>query len=91
MAISIRLKRVGKAKQPFYRMVAADSRCARDGGFIEALGTYDPRKKPAEVKFQEEKILSWLAKGAVPTDTVRSLLSRKGVMKKASEAKTAKG
>jgi len=90
VAISIRLKRMGKAKQPFYRVVVADSRCARDGRFIEVLGTYDPRKKPAEVILQEEKALSWIGKGAVPTDTVRALLSQKGLMKKAAESKAAK-
>jgi len=90
VAISIRLKRMGKAKQPFYRVVVADSRCARDGRFIEILGTYDPKKNPAEVILREEKALSWIRKGAIPTDTVRALLSKKGLMKRAAEEKAAK-
>ncbi len=91
MALSIRLKRIGKAKQPFYRVVVADSRCARDGGFIEIIGTYDPKRNPAEVKIEEAKARKWLATGAVPTDTVRSLLAKAGLMKKAAPAAGAEG
>jgi small subunit ribosomal protein S16 len=90
VAISIRLKRMGKAKQPFYRVVVADSRCARDGRFLEIIGTYDPKKNPAEILIREDKALAWLSQGAIPTDTVRGLLSKKGVMTKAAEAKQAK-
>ena len=89
MAVSIRLKRMGKKKQPFYRIVVADSRSPRDGRFIEAIGTYDPKKDPAECIIREDKALEWLRTGAKPSDTVRSLLSRAGIMKKFDEEKRA--
>jgi small subunit ribosomal protein S16 len=81
MAVKIRLKRIGTHKKPFYRVIVADSRSPRDGRFIEEIGTYDPVKKDAPVKVDEEKALGWLKKGAVPTDTVKSLLSKVGIMK----------
>jgi small subunit ribosomal protein S16 len=81
MAVKIRLKRIGTHKKPFYRVIVADSRSPRDGRFIEEIGTYDPVKKDAPVKVDEGKALDWLKKGAVPTDTVRSLLSKAGIMK----------
>jgi small subunit ribosomal protein S16 len=81
MAVKIRLKRIGTHKKPFYRVIVADSRSPRDGRFIEEIGTYDPVKKDAPVKVDEGKALDWLKKGAVPTDTVRSLLSKVGIMK----------
>lgn len=81
MAASIRLMRFGGKKSPYYRIVVADRRAARDGGFIEQVGTYDPKKSPAEVKFKEEKTLQWLKKGAQPTPTVRQLLIQSGVTK----------
>jgi small subunit ribosomal protein S16 len=81
MAVKIRLKRIGTHKKPFYRVIVADSRSPRDGRFIEEIGTYDPIKKDAPVKVDEGKALDWLKKGAVPTDTVRSLLSKVGIMK----------
>jgi len=87
MAVRIRLKRIGTHKKPFYRLVVADSRCPRDGRFIEMVGTYDPLKKPAEIKVNQEKTLGWLKKGAVPSDTVKTLLSKVGVMKQYAEAK----
>ncbi len=90
MAVKIRLKRMGAKKSPFYRIVAADSRSPRDGRFIEQLGTYDPRQNPAVVTIKEEEVLAWLNKGAQPSDTVRSLLSQKGIMKKFAEAKAKK-
>ena len=90
MAVKIRLKRMGAKKSPFYRIVAADSRMPRDGRFIEQLGTYDPRQNPAAVTLKEEAILKWLNNGAQPSDTVRSILSREGVMKKFAEEKAAK-
>ena len=90
MAVKIRLKRMGAKKSPFYRIVAADSRSPRDGRFIEQLGTYDPRQTPAVVNLKEEEILAWLSKGAQPSDTVRSLLSKAGIMTKFAESKKAK-
>jgi small subunit ribosomal protein S16 len=87
MSVRIRLKRIGTHKKPFYRLVVADSRCPRDGRFIEMVGTYDPLKKPAEIKVNQEKTLGWLKKGAVPSDTVKTLLSKVGVMKQYAEAK----
>jgi small subunit ribosomal protein S16 len=87
MAVKIRLKRIGTHKKPFYRVIVADSRSPRDGRFIEEIGTYDPVKKDAPVKVDEAKTLDWLKKGAVPTDTVRSLLSKVGIMKQFAAAK----
>ena len=87
MAVKLRLKRMGAKKSPFYRIVAADSRSPRDGRFIEMLGTYDPKTTPATVTLKEEEILKWLNDGAQPTDTVRSLLSQAGIMKKYAEKK----
>jgi len=87
MSVKIRLKRIGTHKKPFYRVIIADSRSPRDGRFIEEIGTYDPVKKDAPVKVDEGKALDWLKKGAVPTDTVRSLLSKVGIMKQFAEAK----
>jgi small subunit ribosomal protein S16 len=72
--LSIRLRRTGSTKRPYYRVVVADSRSWRDGAFVEILGHYDPRKNPAIVKIDTEKAQQWIAKGARPSDTVRSLL-----------------
>ena len=80
MAVKLRLKRMGAKKRPFYRIVAADSRSPRDGRFIEVVGTYNPITEPAEVKVNEELALKWLKNGAIPTDTVRDLLRKQGVM-----------
>lgn len=91
MAVKLRLKRMGTTKKPYYRIVAADSRSPRDGRIIETVGTYDPTKEPAVVTVNEELALNWLANGAQPTDTVRNLLSKQGVMKKFHESKTKKG
>ena len=82
MATKIRLARAGAKKSPFYQFVVADERCRRDGRFIENMGTYDPTKNPAAVKLNEEKILAWLDKGAQPTDTVRQLLKKAGILDK---------
>jgi small subunit ribosomal protein S16 len=71
--------RVGKKKQPSYRIVAADSRSPRDGRFIEIIGTYAPRSEPSEINVRSDKALAWLAKGAQPTETVRKLLEISGV------------
>ena len=89
MAVKLRLKRMGSKQKPFYRIVAADARSPRDGRFIETVGTYNPIKKPAEVKVNEELALKWLNNGAIPTDTVRSILSKEGIMAKYAESKKA--
>lgn len=85
--LKIRLTRMGAKKNPFYRIVVIDSREARSGAPVETLGWYDPAKKDAPVKIEEEKALSWLSKGAQPTDTVRSLLRKNGILAKFAEAK----
>ncbi|TYC50086.1 30S ribosomal protein S16 [Weissella muntiaci] len=90
MAVKIRLKRMGSKKRPFYRVVVADSRSPRDGRFIEIVGTYNPLTEPAEVKLDEELVMSWLNNGAQPSDTVKNLLSNAGIMKKFHEAKYTK-
>ena len=87
MAVKLRLKRMGAKQKPFYRIVAADSRSPRDGRFIETIGTYNPIKNPQEVSINEEKALSWLSKGAEPTDTVRSLFKSVGITKKFADSK----
>ncbi len=87
MAVKLRLKRMGSKQKPFYRIVAADARSPRDGRFIETIGTYNPIKKPAEVSINEDLALKWLKNGAIPTDTVRSILSKEGIMTKYSESK----
>ena len=79
--VKIRLKRIGAHKKPFYRVVVADSRTPRDGRFIEELGTYYPLKDPAEIKIDAEKAQKWLDNGAQPTETVRSLLKKSGIIK----------
>ena len=88
--VKLRLKRMGAKKVPFYRIVASDSRARRDGRDIETIGTYDPTKQPAIVNIDEEKALNWLNKGAVPTDTVRSLLAKNGTMQKYIDSKKSK-
>ncbi|WP_027414570.1 30S ribosomal protein S16 [Aneurinibacillus terranovensis] len=90
MAVKIRLKRMGAKKAPFYRVVVADSRAPRDGRFIEEIGTYNPVAQPAQVSLDEEKAMKWLTTGAQPTDTVRNLFSKVGIMKKFHEAKNQK-
>lgn len=90
MAVKLRLKRMGAKKRPYYRIVAADSRSPRDGKFIEVVGTYNPITEPAEVKVNEELAIKWLKNGAIPTDTVRDLFSKQGIMKKFHESKMTK-
>ena len=90
MAVKIRLNRMGAKKNPFYRIVVADSRSPRDGRFIEILGNYDPSKQPAVVNLDEAKVMDWMSKGAQPTDTVRTLLRKQGVMAKFAESKKKK-
>ena len=87
MAVKLRLKRMGAKQKPFYRVGAADSRSPRDGRFIETVGTYNPIKEPAEVTFKEDRVMYWLSNGAIPTDTVRNLLSKQGIMKKFADSK----
>lgn len=87
MSTRIRLRRMGKKKQPFYRIVVADSRSARDARAVEELGTYNPLKRPGEVLVKEERVYDWLNKGAIPSDTVASLFRRIGVMNKWTLAK----
>ena len=79
MAVKIRLRRMGAKKAPFYRIVVADSRYPRDGRFIEEVGYYDPMTEPATIKLDNEKVEKWLANGAQPTETVRSILNKSGV------------
>jgi small subunit ribosomal protein S16 len=79
MATRIRLRRVGRKKQPEFRIVVAEHTAARDGRFIETLGHYKPREKPAVVQVDADRARAWLAQGALPTETVRSLLKRAGV------------
>ncbi len=90
MAVRIRLKRMGAKKAPFYRVIVADSRSPRDGKFIELIGTYNPLIIPNEVKIDEEKALKWLSNGALPTDTVRDIFSKVGIMEKFHNQKQGK-
>ena len=80
MAVKIRLRRMGQKKAPFYRVVVADSRCPRDGRFIEEIGYYNPMTNPAEVKIDAEKAKTWLNNGAQPTETVKALLKKSGIV-----------
>ena len=86
--LRLRSQRYGSKKSPFYRIVATDSRNPRDGRFIEVVGTYDPLTNPATVKLDEEKVMKWLSLGAKPTDTVKSLLSKEGLLAKFLENQT---
>ncbi|MBS6446525.1 MAG: 30S ribosomal protein S16 [Clostridiales bacterium] len=79
MSVKIRLKRIGAKKAPFYRVVVADSRYPRDGRFIEELGYYNPLTDPVDIKIDPEKAKKWIANGAQPTETVRSLLKKAGI------------
>lgn len=90
MAVKIRLKRLGAKKKPFYRIVVADSRSPRDGRSIEEIGTYNPVANPAIVEIDEEKALKWLKNGAQPSDTVRNLFSKQGILAKFHESKQKK-
>ncbi|EDN7585027.1 30S ribosomal protein S16 [Listeria monocytogenes] len=90
MAVKIRLKRIGSKKKPFYRIVVADSRFPRDGRSIETIGTYNPLLDPVDVKIDEEATLKWMHNGAKPSDTVRNLLSREGIMEKFHNQKLGK-
>jgi len=90
MAVKLRIQRFGSKKRPFYRIVAADSQYPRDGRFLEIVGTYNPVTQPAEIKIDEELALKWLGNGAQPTDTVRSLLSKQGIITKFTNLKKGK-
>ncbi len=81
MAVKIRLRRMGKKKAPFYRIIVADSRSPRDGRFIEEIGTYDPNQEPSAFKVDEEKAKKWLATGAQPTEVVGKLFKLAGIEK----------
>ena len=78
--VRIRLKRMGAHKKPFYRVVVADSRAPRDGKFIEEIGYYNPLTDPADIRINEEKAKKWLGTGAQPTDTVRGLFKKTGIL-----------
>ena len=86
MAVKIRLTRMGTKKRPFYRIVAADSEAPRDGKFIEILGHYDPMRDPALIKVDEDKVNSWLDKGATVSESARVLLKKQGLLKSHSTA-----
>ncbi|MDD8048945.1 MAG: 30S ribosomal protein S16 [Thomasclavelia sp.] len=90
MAVKLRMVRMGAKKAPFYRIVAADSRYPRNGRFIEMVGTYDPNTNPASVKINEELVMKWLNNGAQPSDTVKNLLSKQGIVKKFADSKAGK-
>lgn len=81
MAVKIRLRRMGKKKVPFYRIIVADGRAPRDGRFIEEIGTYDPNQEPSAVKIDKEAALKWLGNGAQPTQIVAKLLKNEGITK----------
>jgi small subunit ribosomal protein S16 len=89
MAVKLRLTRVGKKKQPQYRVVAADSRAARDGRFIQIIGTYNPRVEPSAINIDSDKAVKWLMDGAQPTDRVRKLLEVSGAWEAFTSAKSA--
>ena len=78
MAVKLRLTRIGKTKQPYYRVIASDSRTARDGAFLEILGQYNPRLEPSVLNINNDKAVAWLMKGAQPTERVRKLLEISG-------------
>jgi small subunit ribosomal protein S16 len=80
VAVRIRLKRIGAKKRPYYRIIVADSRAPRDGRFIESIGTYNPLKTPAEVNVKADRARLWLSRGALPSDTVRNIFARQGLL-----------
>ena len=89
MSVKIRLTRIGRHKDPIYRIVAADSRFARDGRIIEQIGTYDPKIGEEKAIIDEALALKWLGAGAIPSDSVRAMFSKKGIMAKFAESKKA--
>ena len=91
MAVKLRLKRMGAKQRPFYRIVAADARFPRDGRFIETVGTYNPITNPAEIKINKELAIKWLNNGAQPTDTVKDILKKEGILKEFADSKVKSG
>lgn len=89
MAVKLRLTRMGAKKKPFYRIVAIDSGKARDGKYIEQIGTFDPVSNPVLIKIDKEKAVKWLSQGAQPTDTVRSIFVKEGIIERQVFAKKA--
>ncbi|MBQ4541533.1 MAG: 30S ribosomal protein S16 [Clostridia bacterium] len=87
MAVKMRLTRMGDKKAPFYRVVVADSRVARDAKYIDLIGTYNPLTNPAEVKIDAEKAKTWIKNGAQPTDTVKALLVKEGIVESDKKSK----
>ena len=87
MSVKIRLTRIGRHEDPFYRIVAADSHFARDGRIMEQIGTYDPSKGIDAAQINEELAIKWLNNGAIPSDSVRTMLARKGIMTRFTESK----
>ncbi|MFV0556670.1 MAG: 30S ribosomal protein S16 [Lactovum sp.] len=90
MSVKIRMTRMGSKKKPFYRINIADSRSPRDGRFIETVGTYNPLLEENQVSLKEDRILEWLENGAQPSNTVKNILSKEGIMKKFHETKYGK-
>ena len=90
MAVKLRLTRIGKTKQPYYRVIASDSRTARDGAFLEILGQYNPRLEPSGLNIDNDKAVAWLMKGAQPTERVRKLLEISGAWAQFTASKSAK-
>ncbi|CCI85715.1 30S ribosomal protein S16 [Lactobacillus pasteurii] len=90
MSVKIRMHRAGAKRKPFYKIVVADSRMPRDGRFIEEVGYYNPVSTPKQLKLDEDKIYEWLKKGAQPSDTVKSLISGAGILKKLHDEKYSK-
>jgi small subunit ribosomal protein S16 len=91
VAVRIRLKRMGAKKRPFYRVIVADARAPRDGRFIDTLGTYNPLTDPADVKQDPEKVRLWLSRGAQPSDPVRHLLARQGLLHTSQDVDPTRG
>jgi len=81
MAVRLRLTRKGANKRPYYRLVAADSKASRDGKFLEILGTYNPMRNPVETKIDKDRVSYWLEKGASPSESVRAILTKEGLLK----------
>jgi small subunit ribosomal protein S16 len=90
MAVKIRLTRHGAPRKPTYRLVVTDSRAPRDGAYIENLGSYDPRREPATIQLDEERVLFWLSKGVQPTDAAREILKSQGIWQKFLQLKREK-
>jgi small subunit ribosomal protein S16 len=90
MAVRMRLTRLGAKKAPFYRIIVSDSRKARDGEYIDKIGHYNPLSQPVEIKIDEEKAKKWLASGVQPTETVKSLLIKQGVLPKSEKLSPAR-